>query len=86
MKTLFVILLLLAISRFCLAGWESDTIQWYKGNTHVHTLNSDGDTAADNVVRWYREQGYNFVVITDHNFLTDVDGLNAVYGAGQSSG
>jgi hypothetical protein len=57
------------------------TGRWYKGNTHTHTLNSDGDSTPDEVARWYREHGYQFLVLTDHNFLTAVDGLNAVHGA-----
>ncbi len=57
--------------------------QWFKGNTHTHTVNSDGDSTPDEVVRWYREHGYQFVVLTDHNFLTSVDGLNALLGADQ---
>ncbi len=56
-------------------------LRWYKGNTHTHTLNSDGDSTPDDVVRWYREHGYQFLVLTDHNFLTSVDGLNALHGA-----
>ena len=56
-------------------------MRWYKGNTHTHTLNSDGDSTPDDVVRWYRENGYNFLVLTDHNFVTSVDGLNALHGA-----
>lgn len=56
-------------------------LRWYKGNTHTHTLNSDGDSTPDEVVRWYRENGYNFLVLTDHNFVTSVDGLNALHGA-----
>ncbi len=32
-------------------------------------------------MRWYREHGYQFLVLTDHNVLTSVDGLNAVHGA-----
>jgi hypothetical protein len=59
------------------------TLRWYKGNTHTHTLNSDGDSTPDEVVRWYREHGYNFLVLTDHNFLTNVDGLNSVHGAAE---
>jgi hypothetical protein len=55
--------------------------RWYKGNTHTHTINSDGDSSPDDVARWYKEHGYQFVVLTDHNFLTSVDGLNAVMGA-----
>jgi hypothetical protein len=55
--------------------------RWFKGNTHTHTINSDGDSTPDEVVRWYREHGYHFLVLTDHNYLTSVDGLNAVHGA-----
>lgn len=57
--------------------------RWFKGNTHTHTLNSDGDSTPDDVVRWYREHGYAFLVLTDHNFLTSVEGLNALHGADQ---
>jgi hypothetical protein len=55
--------------------------RWYKGNLHTHTLNSDGDSTPEEVVRWYREHGYDFLVLTDHNVMTGVDGLNAVQGA-----
>jgi hypothetical protein len=55
--------------------------RWFKGNTHTHTVNSDGDSTPDEVVRWYREHGYHFLVLTDHNYLTNVGGLNAVHGA-----
>ena len=54
---------------------------WYKGNTHTHTLNSDGDSTPDEVVTWYRTRRYHFLVLTDHNYLTSVDGLNALHGA-----
>ena len=55
--------------------------KWFKGNLHTHTINSDGDSTPDDVVRWYRERDYQFLVLTDHNYLTSVDGLNAVHGA-----
>ncbi len=55
--------------------------RWFKGNTHTHTLNSDGDSTPDDVVRWYRAHGYHFLVLSDHNFLTSVDALNALHGA-----
>ncbi|HET9362839.1 MAG TPA: CehA/McbA family metallohydrolase [Vicinamibacterales bacterium] len=56
-------------------------MRWYKGNTHTHTINSDGDSTPDEVVQWYRTHGYQFLVLTDHNFLTNVDGLNALHAA-----
>jgi hypothetical protein len=64
-----------------LAAQSSPAPRWYKGNTHTHTLNSDGDSSPDEVARWYRSHGYHFLVMTDHNFLTSVDGLNALLGA-----
>src|SRR5215213_5613410 len=61
----------------------SGPTRWFKGNTHTHTLNSDGDSTPDEVVRWYRDHRYNFLALTDHNYLTSVDGLNAVHGAAE---
>lgn len=68
-------------STFDAQAIPGSTLRWYKGNTHTHTLNSDGDSTPDEVVRWYREHGYHFLVLTDHNFVTNVDGLNGVHGA-----
>jgi hypothetical protein len=62
---------------------RTQSVRWYKGNTHTHTLNSDGDSTPDEVVRWYRSHGYQFLVLTDHNFLTTVDGLNALHAASE---
>ncbi len=50
------------------------TPAWLKGNLHTHTLESDGDSPPEDVVRWYREHGYDFLVITDHDKITRVDG------------
>jgi hypothetical protein len=55
---------------------------WFQGTTHTHTLNSDGDSTPDDVVRWYREHGYDFVFITDHGMVTNIEPLNALFGGG----
>ncbi len=65
------------------AQQQAPAKRWFKGNTHTHTINSDGDSSPDDVVKWYKEHGYQFVVLTDHNVLTSVDGLNALYGLDQ---
>ena len=57
-------------SRASQAGSGPAPGRWFKGNTHTHTVNSDGDSTPDEVVRWYREHGYNFLVLSDHNYLT----------------
>lgn len=54
--------------------------RWFKGNTHTHTTNSDGDSSPDDVAKWYREHGYQFLVLSDHNVLTSVEALNALHG------
>ena len=54
-------------------------LQWFKGNTHAHTLESDGDSTPEEVTRWYKDHGYNFLVLSDHNVLTAVADLNATY-------
>ena len=58
-----------------------EPLKWFKGNTHTHSLNSDGDSTPEDVVRWYREQRYHFLFFTDHNTVTPVDGLNAIFAA-----
>ncbi len=46
------------------------TTHWYKGNTHTHTLWSDGDAAPELAAAWYRDHGYHFLVLSDHNVLS----------------
>jgi predicted metal-dependent phosphoesterase TrpH len=53
--------------------------RWLRGNTHTHSLNSDGDSPAMDVARWYRTHGYQFTFMTDHEFVTDVAPLNAMF-------
>lgn len=74
----FVVLSLLAAP---LAAQSATPGRWYRGNTHAHTLNTDGDSPPDVVVRWYRDHGYHFTFITDHEFITDVAPLDALLGA-----
>ena len=59
----------------------SSAARWYRGNTHAHTRNSDGDSPPPDVVRWYRDHGYQFLVVTDHEKVTDVAPLDAAFGA-----
>ena len=46
-------------------------MRWFKGNTHAHTTMSDGDSPPEAVARWYKEHGYRFLVLSDHNVFTD---------------
>jgi hypothetical protein len=51
----------------CTAGSDQ---RWYRGNTHTHTLWSDGDAAPEDVADWYTSHGYDFLVLSDHNVLS----------------
>ena len=42
----------------------------YKGQMHCHTTNSDGGLAPSSVVAKYVGYGYDFMTITDHNYIT----------------
>lgn len=49
---------------------EEPARQWFKGNTHTHSLWSDGDDFPEMIVDWYRKQGYDFLGLSDHNILS----------------
>jgi hypothetical protein len=50
-----------------------DTSQtWFKGNTHVHSIVSDGAKNFMQLSRLYADKGYDFLFRTDHWVLSDV--------------
>ena len=48
---------------------ESDNRRWFKGNLHTHSYWSDGDEFPEMIMDWYKDRGYDFVALTDHNIL-----------------
>lgn len=50
---------------------QLDATTFQKGNIHTHTTWSDGDHPPQDVYAWYRDRGYAFLAITDHNNLTE---------------
>ncbi len=49
---------------------SAEDARWWKGNLHTHTLWSDGNHYPEMVVDWYKDHGYNFLALTDHNRLS----------------
>lgn len=43
-----------------------ERMRFWKGNTHMHTTVSDGKLSSQEAAALYREQGYDFIVQTDH--------------------
>lgn len=42
---------------------------WYRGNTHTHSLWSDGNDFPEMITEWYQRKGYDFMALSDHNIL-----------------
>ena len=69
-------LLILTLSMAFLFGFtnrKESKQQWFKGNTHCHSNVTDGDSTPHKVVQAYHDHGYNFLMLTDHNFLVPHD-------------
>jgi hypothetical protein len=49
---------------------KQPVVRWWKGNLHTHTLWSDGGDYPEMVVEWYKNRGYHFLVLSDHNILS----------------
>jgi hypothetical protein len=60
-----------ALSSACKTRTPATTpraVGYLKGQLHLHSSRSgDSHTPPEDVVRWYREHGYDFIVLTDHN-------------------
>lgn len=68
-RTALIASTLLAVTQSgCVA--EQQSARWYRGNTHTHSLWSDGDDFPEMIVDWYRRNGYDFLALSDHNILS----------------
>ncbi|MBA2501061.1 MAG: histidinol-phosphatase [Chitinophagaceae bacterium] len=67
MFRLFLIILLIPTT----AQTQSPELKWFKGNTHTHSLWSDGDDFPEMIMDWYKTHGYDFISLSDHNILAD---------------
>jgi len=46
---------------------------WLKGSTHVHARPSgDSSTPIPEVIQWYEDHRYDFIVLTDHNQISEL--------------
>lgn len=71
------LILLLIIVSACSTNQKDKKLSWFKGNTHSHTvISGHADTHPDSVALWYLEQGYNFVILSEHNKFIDPNDIN----------
>jgi hypothetical protein len=57
--------------------YGDSSIPFLKGNLHAHTTESDGKRAPQVVVDDYAARGYDFLMISDHDKLTDPKRVDA---------
>ena len=48
---------------------------WFKGNTHIHSIASDGGMSIPEIAELYSNAQYDFIFFTDHWVSSDVDNL-----------
>ena len=65
-KSLALALLLVA---GCASAPAHPSERWWKGNLHTHSLWSDGRDFPEMIATWYRDHGYNFLAVTEHDML-----------------
>lgn len=51
-------------------------LNFYKGNMHCHSTQSDGKLTPDELKELYKSNGYSFLAITDHDCVYDNSHLN----------
>lgn len=61
--------LLIALVSVTHSAMPAAEARWFKGNTHTHSLWSDGNDFPDMISDWYRAKGYDFLAMSDHNLL-----------------
>jgi hypothetical protein len=69
-SNLLMLLVLGLLAGFTLSCSKTET-RWLRGNLHTHTFWSDGDDFPESVVKWYKENGYDFLAMTDHNMIME---------------
>lgn len=48
-------------------------MSWHRGNLHTHSHWSDGNDYLEMIAVWYRDHGYQFLVFSDHNVLSNTE-------------
>ena len=64
------VLLLLAFGMFSPSltpTSQAAEARWWRGNLHTHSLWSDGNDYPEMIASWYKDNGYHFLALSDHN-------------------
>jgi len=50
-------------------GRSAGAGRWYRGNLHMHSYWSDGRAFPEQAISMYKERGYDFIGLSDHNIF-----------------
>jgi hypothetical protein len=59
-----------------------DVSQFQRGNLHTHSTRSDGRQPPEEMAAWYRDHGYQFLVLSEHDVLIDSADLETMEAPG----
>jgi hypothetical protein len=71
-------ILVVSLALICTSAGIVYSDIWVKGNTHTHTTLSDGDVSPEDAVKWYKNHGYQFLVLTDHYAVAPDDFFTSI--------
>ncbi len=61
----------LSVLLIFLTGCKAQDQKYYKGNLHTLSYWSDGDEFPEMIMEWYKDNGYDFVALSDHNTIAE---------------
>jgi hypothetical protein len=61
--------IVLVLCSACVSSPDTQAERWWKGNLHSHSLWSDGKDFPEMIAAWYKEHGYHFLSLTEHDLL-----------------
>ena len=70
MRNLLIIFLLVTLFS---CDQELPKQHWQKGNLHTHSFWSDGDDFPEMILKWYKDNNYQFTALSDHNTIASGD-------------
>ena len=69
-----------------IASLPSNGKRWYRGMLHMHSHWSDGRALPEQAVAAYKDAGYNFIALSDHNRFQDNPDKWMAVGNGKEKG
>lgn len=63
--------IIIILSLFISCNQHYPEQNWQKGNLHTHSFWSDGDDFPEMIIKWYKDNDYQFIALSDHNTISE---------------